>query len=198
MSAAQQVSAQALADPTAWNVLESLTTDVGPRPVGSPAMTRARDWGMATLKALGFENVHVEPFTAAAWSRGAESAEVVGPSPQKLHILGLGRAAPTPAGGITAEIALFRSYQELLDQPAGALKGKIAVVTQAMRKTQDGSGYGAINAQRTQGPVEAAKRGAVAYLLRSLSTIDNREPHAGGAAAGGIPAARSGRRRRKR
>jgi Zn-dependent M28 family amino/carboxypeptidase len=187
--AAQKVAAQALADPTAWSVLESLTTEIGPRPVGSPAMTRARDWGVATLKALGFQNVHVEPFTTAAWSRGAESAEVVAPYPQKLHVLGLGRSTPTPPGGITAPIVVFGSYQEMLDQPAGALKGKIAVVTQVMRKTQDGAGYGAINAQRTQGPVEAAKRGAVAYLLRSLSTEDNREPHAGAAQAGGIPAA---------
>jgi hypothetical protein len=187
--AAQKVAAQALADRTAWTVLESVTTEVGPRPVGSPAMTRARDWGVATLKSLGFQNVHVEPFTTPAWSRGAERAEVISPYPQTLHVLGLGRSTPTPPGGITAPVVVFRSYQEMLDQPAGALKGKIAVVTQVMRKTQDGEGYGAINAQRTQGPVEAAKRGAVAYLLRSLSTEDNREPHAGSANAGGIPAA---------
>jgi len=186
---AQKVAAQALADPTAWTMLENLTTEIGPRPVGSPALTRARDWGVATLKQLGFQNVHVEAFTTGAWSRGAESAEVVAPYPQKLHVLGLGRSTSTPAGGITAPIVVFHSYQEMLDQPVGALKGKIAVVTQVMRKTEDGEGYGAINAQRTQGPVEAAKRGAVAYLIRSLSTEDNREPHAGAAMPGGIPAA---------
>jgi Zn-dependent M28 family amino/carboxypeptidase len=186
---ARQVAARALADPTAWKVVESLTTEVGPRPVGSPAMVRARDWGVATLTALGFENVHVERFETPAWTRGAESAEVVSPFPQKLRILGLGRSAPTPPGGLTAPIALFHTYQEMLDQPPGALAGKIAVVTQAMRRTQDGSGYGAINAQRTAGPAEAARRGAVAYLTRSLSTAEDREPHAGGAAAGGIPAA---------
>lgn len=186
---ARAAADKALADPTGRNVLESLTTEVGPRPVGSPAMTRARDWGLATFRRLGFENVHLEPFVTPAWSRGPESAEVVAPYPQRLHILGLGRSTPTPPGGITAEIALFGSYQQMLDQPPRSLAGKIAVVTQAMRKTQDGSGYGAINAQRTQGPVEAAKRGAVAYLVRSLSTIDNREPHAGAAQPGGIPAA---------
>jgi hypothetical protein len=187
--AAQKVADQALADPTAWNVLESLTTEVGPRPVGSPAMARARDWGVATLKTLGFQNVHAEPFTTGAWTRGAESAAVISPYPQRLHVLGLGRSTATPSGGITAPIAVFRSYQELLDQAPGSLAGKIAVVTQPMRKTQDGAGYGAINAQRTLGPVEAAKRGAVAYLVRSLSTENNREPHAGSAAPGGIPAA---------
>jgi hypothetical protein len=180
---------KALADPLAWNLTESLTTEVGARMVGSPAMVRARDWGVATLTRLGFENVHVETFTTPAWSRGDESAEVVGPTPHKLHILGLGGSTSTPKGGLTAEIALFRSYQAMLDQPPGALAGKIAVVTERMRRSQDGSGYGAIGAQRRSGPTEAAKRGAVGYLVRSLSTDDTRLPHTGGATRAGIPAA---------
>lgn len=171
---------QALSDTTAWSVAESLTTEVGGRPTGSAAMTRARDWGVETLKALGFENVKVEAFEAPSWLRGAESAEVVAPYPQKLNILGLGLSAPTPKGGIEAEVALFKSLDELKAQPDGSLKGKIAVVTQVMVRTQDGSGYGGINAARTAGAAEASRRGAVAYLVRSLSTDDTRLPHTGG------------------
>jgi Zn-dependent M28 family amino/carboxypeptidase len=180
---------RALADPTAWRVVESLTTEVGARPVGSPAMAHARDWGVATLTALGFENVHVESFATRAWSRGEESAEIVGPAPQKLQILGLGASTPTPKGGLTAEIVLFPTYQAMLDQPPGALKGKIAVVTQAMPRTQDGESYGTVVVQRVKGPAEAARRGAAAYLVRSLSTADTRLPHTGLSAPGGIPAA---------
>jgi len=186
---ASALAEKALKDPTGWDVVESLTTEIGPRLVGSPSMERAKDWGVAKLKALGFENVHVEPFTTGAWSRGAESAEVVGPWPQKLAILGLGGSSPTPAGGLTAPIVVFPTYRAMLDQPPGSLTGKIAVVTEKMTRTQDGSGYGGINANRTQGPVEAAKRGAVAYLVRSLSTDDTRLPHTGAAAPAGIPAA---------
>ncbi|HEX7947896.1 MAG TPA: M20/M25/M40 family metallo-hydrolase [Phenylobacterium sp.] len=186
---AAAVRDKALADTTAWDVVESLTTEVGARPVGSPAMQRARDWGVATLKRLGFENVHVETFTTNAWSRGPESAEVVAPFPQKLAILGIGGSSPTPPGGITAPIVVFPSYQALLDQPVGALKGKIAVVTQAMGRTQDGSSYGVVGIQRRNGAVEAAKRGAVAYLARSLSTDDTRLPHTGAGTPAGIPMA---------
>jgi len=186
---AAAVRDKALADSTGWDVVESLTTEIGPRPIGSPAMQRARDWGVATLKRLGFENVHVEPFTTNAWSRGAESAAVVGPWPQKLAILGIGGSAPTPPGGITAPIALFTSYQAMIDQPVGSLAGKIAVVTQKMPRNQDGSGYGYVGVQRRAGPVEAAKRGAVGYMIRSLSTDDTRLPHTGAGAAAGIPAA---------
>lgn len=180
---------KALTDTTAWDVVESLTTEIGPRPVGSPAMQRARDWSVATFTRLGFENVRVESFTTAAWSRGSESAEVVGPWPQKLAILGIGGSSPTPPGGITAPIVVFKSYQGLLDAPVGSLTGKIAVVTQAMARTQDGSSYGYVGIQRRQGAVDAAKRGALAYMARSLSTDDTRLPHTGSGTAGGIPAA---------
>jgi Zn-dependent M28 family amino/carboxypeptidase len=186
---AQTVRDRALADSTAWDVIESLTTEIGARPVGSPAMTRARDWAVETFKRLGFANVKVESFETGAWSRGAESASVVSPYPQPLHILGLGGSSPTPAGGLEAEIVLFPTYADMLAQAPGSLKGKIAVVTQKMTRTQDGSGYGAVNAQRTSGPAEAAKRGAVAYLVRSLSTDDTRLPHTGAATPAGIPAA---------
>jgi len=170
---------RAVAGSVAFPVLESLTTEIGARPAGSAAQKRAMEWGVAKLTALGFQNVHTEPFTVTAWVRGPESAEVIAPYPQHLVILGLGGSVPTPAGGVEAEIALFHSYAELLAAPVGSLTGKIAVVTQPMTRTQDGSGYGAINAVRTRGPSEAARRGAVAYLLRSLATNENRLPHTG-------------------
>lgn len=180
---------KALSDTTAWDVTESLTTEVGARPQGSPGMDRARDWGVAKLKSLGFENVHVETFETGSWLRGAESAEVVSPYPQKLQILGLGRSTPTPAGGLEAEIALFKTLDEMLAVPPGALNGKIAVVTQRTRRTQDIKGYAAGVRPRSSGGPEAAKRGAVAYLVRSVSTDDTRLPHTGGGGASGIPMA---------
>ena len=51
-----------LDDDLAWDILESITTEIGPRLGGSPAEARARDWGAAKLKALGFKNVRIETF----------------------------------------------------------------------------------------------------------------------------------------
>ncbi|MGR4890701.1 M20/M25/M40 family metallo-hydrolase [Sphingopyxis sp. LARHCG72] len=179
----------ALKDRTAWDVTESLSTEVGPRPVGSPAMDRARDWGVAMLKKHGFQNIRVETFTTPAWRRiGDDHAEIVGPYPHRMKILALGKSASTPESGLEAPVAVFRTYQELLDQPVGALQGKIAVVTQKMTKTQDLSGYVGIFAQRIRGAYEAKARGAVGYLTRSISTADDSAPHTGGAQASGIPA----------
>jgi len=176
---ADAIRDQALTDPTAYAVVESLSTEVGPRLAGSEATARARDWGIAKLKALGFSNVHVEPFPIIAWARGPESATLTAPYPASLAILGLGGSVPTPPEGVEGEAVVFRAYADLLAAPPGSLAGKIAVVTQGMARTQEGSGYGAANPLRRSGASEAARRGAVAYLVRSLATGVSREPHTG-------------------
>src|SRR5438477_11136292 len=77
-------------DHYAWDVVEGLTTEVGQRLAATEAEERARDWAVKRLTAMGFSNVHVESFTMPVWIRGAESAEIVAPFPQKLAIAGLG------------------------------------------------------------------------------------------------------------
>ncbi|HWM61942.1 MAG TPA: M28 family peptidase [Rhizomicrobium sp.] len=169
---------KALTDNTAWNLLESLTSEIGPRPAGSPAVARARDWGVAKLNALGFTNVHVEPFAKTAWLRGAESGEVVGSFPHKLALLGLGNSPSTPPDGITAGVTVFKSLAELKAAPENCCAGTIVLVNQPMIRTQDVTGYATAVAARSAAP-EAARRGAVAYLVRSISTSTNRSPHTG-------------------
>jgi hypothetical protein len=176
---AARLRERALAGSGAYDILESLTTEVGPRAAGSPAMARAKDWAIAKMTALGFRNVHAEPFTIPAWFRGVETAEVTAPFPQPLVITGLGRSVATPPEGLEAEIAIFPTYEALLAAPMGSLKGKIAVLTERMGPIDSKTGYGTANRWRRKGPVEAARRGAVGFLLRSLSTKDDREPHSG-------------------
>jgi len=184
VATAEMLRDKALLDRTAWDVTEDLTTTIGPRLVGSPAMERAKDWGVAKLKALGFTDVKVEQFAKPSWTRGEESAELVGPYPMKLSIVGLGRTVPTPPEGIEADVALFRTFAELMAAPESAVKGKIVVITQPMVRTQDASGYGVAGISRRAGPTEAAKRGAVAVLIRSISTSDSTVPHTGVTAFG--------------
>ena len=176
---ASSLGQRALNDPAAFDFVASLTTEIGQRLAGTEAHRRAVAWAEARLKAAGFQNVHSEPFTLPAWIRGAENAEITGAVPQHLAVTALGGSVATDAEGIEAEIALFRTYDELLGAAPGSLNGKIAVVTQPMVRAEDGSGYGAANPIRRRGPSEAAKRGAVAYLLRSLGTDNHRLPHTG-------------------
>jgi hypothetical protein len=175
---AAALSQKAASDDWSYKFLESLTTEVGPRLAGTEAEARAAEWAAARLKAAGMD-VHLETFPMTAWERGVETAAVVKPAPQHLVLTALGGSVATPPEGIEAEIALFRTYDALLAAPPGSLTGKIAVVTERMVRTVNGEGYGAANPIRRNGASEAARRGAVAYLHRSLGTDNHRLPHTG-------------------
>ena len=172
---------KALADDTAWRIVEDLTTEVGPRMTdGSPAQARARDWAVARLTALGFRNVRVEPYTIPnAWERGEETAEIVSPFAQPLRVTALGRSGATPSRGVTGSVAYFATLDDLARAAEGSLKGKIAFVSNQMEPTPDGSSYGAYGRARFSGPAIAAKKGAVAVVIRSIGTDQGRGPHAG-------------------
>lgn len=169
----------ALLDDYAWDITEGLTTEVGPRLAGTEAEARARDWAVRKLKSLGFSNVRVETFTMPVWARGSESASVISPFPQPLAVAALGNSAPTPRGGIEAELVGFSSVEELEAAPDEAVRGKIVFVTHQMPRTQDGSGYGAFGAARRRGPSVASRKGAAAILIRSIGTDRHRNPHTG-------------------
>ncbi|CAN5477343.1 M28 family metallopeptidase [soil metagenome] len=170
---------KALSDDTAFAIIESVTTEVGPRPDGSAAEARARAWAVAKMKALGFENVRIEPFTLPIWQRGIETAEVVAPFPQPLRLTALGNSGSTPPDGLTLPVAYFASFNDLSLASAGSLAGKIAFVSNTMQPTQDGSSYGSQGLARFVGPSVAATKGAAAIVIRSIGTDHGRGPHAG-------------------
>ena len=167
-------------DEIAWDVTEGLTTEVGQRMAGTDAEARARTWGEAKLRELGFRNVRIETYQMPVWVRGAESAEIVSPFPQRMAVTALGSSGATPADGITAEIVPFASVEALRAAAPGSLNGKIAYVTHHMEVTQDGSGYGFAGPTRWIAPSLAAQRGAAGIVIRSIGTDNHRNPHAGG------------------
>ena len=168
-----------LEDERAWEILESLTTEIGPRLAGSDDEARAREWGVEVLRGLGFKNVRIETFNMPYWERVAESAEIVSPFAQELKVTALGNSVATPEGGLTGEIVRFRTLLELQDAPMTGFEGKIIFVDEMMLKTQDGSGYGWAVAKRSGAANEAAKRGAAAAIIRSAGTSQVRTPHTG-------------------
>ena len=166
-------------DDYAWDIVEGLTTEVGPRLAGTPAEARARAWAAAKLFALGFSNIRVEHFDMPVWVRGIEKAEIVAPFPQPLVLTALGNSAATPPEGITAQVVGFDSMPEFEAAPDEAVRGKIVFVSHAMPATQDGSGYGYFGGPRRQGPTIASRKGALAIVVRSIGTDHHRNPHTG-------------------
>ena len=166
-------------DHYAWDIVEGLTTEVGQRLAATDAEARARDWAVKRLTAMGFANVHVEPFTMPVWTRGAESAEIVSPFPQKLAIAALGYSGSTGPNGITGQIVYFPSVDALRAAPDAEVGGKIVFIDHNMQPAQDGSGYGQFGAPRRQGPTIASLKGAIGIVIRSIGTDHHRNPHTG-------------------
>jgi carboxypeptidase Q len=169
----------ALKDDYAWDIVEGLTTEVGQRLAATEAEARARDWAVKRLSAMGFANVHVEPFDMPVWTRGAEGAEIVSPFPQKLVVAALGYSGSTGPEGVTGEIVHFDSVDALRLAPDAAVAGKIVFIDHQMMPAQDGAGYGQFGAPRRQGPTIASKKGALAIVIRSIGTDHHRNPHTG-------------------
>jgi hypothetical protein len=169
--------ARARAGSGAWDVVESLTTEVGPRLAGTEAEARARAWAVRTFESMGFDDVRIEPATVNGWRRGRERARVVAPHPQPLRVTALGHSVSTPKEGVRGRVVRFESLDELRRSPR--IDGRIAFIDQAMPRTQDGSGYGAVVAIRSAGPSAAARKGAAAILIRSVGTDHHRFPHTG-------------------
>jgi hypothetical protein len=196
LSAQAHATAKILAAPNdhageAYALVESLTTEIGPRLAGSANFDRAMDWAKARFTALGYDRVYMEPVQFKRWERRHESGEVLGPFPQKLALTALGGTVGTN-GPIEADVVEFATIDALKAAPEGSLKGKIAYVSNRMERFRDGHGYGPAVKARS-GASDAAAKGAIAYLLRSIGTDSDRLPHTGNQSypegGGRIPAA---------
>jgi len=169
---ANRIISTALKDSAAWNRLSQLTDRFGNRLSGSQSLERAIDWIIAEMKKDGLENVRGEAVMVPHWVRGDESAELISPRAVGLPMLGLGGSVATPPEGITAEVLVVNSYDDLAAKAAQA-RGKIVLFDVPF------TSYGETVQYRTGGATAAAKAGAVASLIRSVTPYSQKTPHTG-------------------
>lgn len=182
LAISEQLTKQAKQSDLAMQLVESLTTEVGPRLAGTPQEAKALDWGMKKLKELGFTNVRTEPFELDLWTRGRsvyEEVVLTQPYPQPLYATSLGGASATPESGIEAEVVYFASYDDLQADDTTDLKDKIVFVGDRMTAARTGEGYGWANRKRRNAWIKAEDKGAVAVFIRSVGTSNNRFAHTG-------------------
>ncbi len=170
---ANRIIAAAQADSAAaWNRIAELTDRFGHRLSGSVALEQAIDWTVDAMKRDGLDNVKKEAVMVPHWVRGEESLDLVLPRKQRLPMLGLGGSIGTPKGGITADVMVVASFEELKARASEA-KGKIVLYDAEWRD------YGYNGAFRRLGAIEAARAGAVASLARAAGPYSMRTPHTG-------------------
>jgi carboxypeptidase Q len=171
-AAADRLIAAALADSAAYQRLTTLTDRFGHRLSGSGNLERALDWILEEMARDGLENVHPEPVMVPHWVRGRESAELVSPRARALPMLGLGGSIATPAEGITAPVLVVTGFDDLKAQGDRA-RGRIVLFDVPF------TNYGQTVQYRTSGAIEAARAGAVASLIRSVTDYSQQTPHTG-------------------
>jgi len=174
-----QLKNTALQSDLSYQVLESLTTEVGHRLMGSEGDKKSIIWAQAKMKSLGFDKVWTEEVTGTFWQRGEAKAKIIAPYPHKVVAIALGGSVATSAEGLTAEVAHFETFADLKAAPDNSLHGKIAFVSYQMERYINGKGYGPAVGTRVGGAVVAAKKGASALVMRSVGTDNNRIAHTG-------------------
>jgi carboxypeptidase Q len=170
---ANQLIEAALKDDASLKRLEYLCYRIGNRLSGSKALEQAVQWSAEEMQQAGLENVRTIPVKVPHWVRGRESAEMLEPLAKPLFMLGLGGSIATPSGGIAADVVAVSNFEELESLGRRGVEGKI-VLYDAPFVT-----YGQTVAYRSQGASRAARLGAVAALVRSVTPLSLRDPHTG-------------------
>ena len=169
---ANQLITAATENHDAYARLTELVDQFGARVSGSVALENAIDWILEEMEADGLDNPRGDPVMVPHWVRGKESLGMVLPRPRTLPMLGLGGSIATPPGGIRAEVLVVSSYDEL-EARADEAGGRIVLFDVPFTT------YGATVQYRAGGAIAAAKVGAVASLVRSVTPNSQQTPHTG-------------------
>lgn len=163
----------ALTDQAGLDRLEYLCYRIGNRLSGSASLNRAITWSAEEMKTAGLANVRTIPVKVPHWVRGRESAEMLEPLQKPLFMTGLGDSVGTPEGGITADVVAVSDFNELEKLGRRGVEGKIVLYDAPFVS------YDQTVAYRSDGPSRAARLGAVAALVRSITPRSLRDPHTG-------------------
>jgi carboxypeptidase Q len=169
---AASIIGAALTNDKSYKRLAYLTDHIGNRLSGSQNLERAIEWAVSEMKSDGLDNVRKEKVMVPHWVRGEESLEITSPIQRKLTMLGLGDSLGTPAEGISAEAVVVRSFDEL-ERLGERVRGKIVVYNAPF------TNYGETVRYRRSGASRAARYGAVAAIVRSITPVSLQTPHTG-------------------
>ena len=176
----------------AYKTLTYLTKSIGPRLSGSDGAAKAVQYTKKTMEGYQFDKVFLQDVMVPHWVRGKKEEAYIESGKQKIKvpIVALGGSVATPIAGIKAEIIEVKSFEELKALGTEKVKGKIVLFNRPMdaTKTNTFAAYAGANNQRGGGASEAAKYGAVGAIVRSLTTLQDDNPHTGGMRyATGVP-----------
>lgn len=165
--------------------LEYLSTKIGGRLSGSPQAAKAVEWAQKAMYEAGADTVYLQACMVPHWVRGEkENCFSLDPKTNKktdYNICALGGSVATPKNGLKAEVIIIGDFDELDFLGERGIKGKIVLFNVFFnhKHLSTGTCYGETVKYRWEGPSKAAKYGAVASIVRSMSSVANDSPHTG-------------------
>jgi hypothetical protein len=175
-----------------YKTLTYLCKTIGPRLSGSAGAAKAVQYTRKVMEDYGFQKVFLQDVMVPHWVRGAKEEAYIenGKVKSKVPIVALGGSVATPVTGVKAEVIEVKSFEELKALGEANIKGKIVLFNRPMDPTKINTfeAYAGAVSQRGNGASEAAKYGAIGAIVRSMTTLQDDNPHTGGMRyAPGIP-----------
>lgn len=178
-TAVERILRQATTDTNAFARLTYMCDTFGARFSGTPGLEQAIDWVVSEMNTdksrKHLDTAYTDPVMVPYWKRGTAECVMTSPRVLNIAVMALGGSVGTPAGGITAEVLVVNSFEELKRRSAEA-QGKIVLYNVPF------TDYRRTVVYRSRGAIEAAKVGAVASLIRSVASFSINSPHTGGMA----------------
>lgn len=161
-----------LSNQKGFDRLAHLTDYYGPRLSGSEVLEKGIDWIVEEMQKDGFDKVWTQSVMVPHWVRGKESITLNAPIKKNLPMASMGGSVGTPSSGVTAEVMVVKSFDELENRKS-EVKGKIVLFN------VDFTTYGETVQYRMNGAVAAAKHGAIASIIASVASYSMQTPHTG-------------------
>jgi carboxypeptidase Q len=173
---------EALTDRTAYNDLEYLCKNTKGRIDGAPVTQKAVAFTREALVKAGADTVWLQKVPVPHWVRGKEKCSVKSTAgKEKLAITALGLSVGTTEKGLTAGVVEVHGFNELKALGRDSVAGKIVFFNRPVDNTliNTFAGYGGAVDQRIGGASAAARLGAVAVIVRSITQSLDNFPHTG-------------------
>ena len=165
--------------------LEYLTKNIGNRINGSPQLAAAIEYSKQLMLSYDFDTVYLQPVMIPNWKRAEpEIVRIINSTSlgnKKLNCISFGNSIGTGPDGIFGEVVEFNGLESLKQAKEDEIRGKIVFLNKSInQKNFDVLGeYGKNIGLRQEGASVAAGKGAIAFILRSLSTGTDHIAHTG-------------------
>lgn len=175
---------EAMTNSPVYESLRVLCKDIGNRLSGSPEAAAAVEYTRQLMESYGFDTVYLQPVMVPHWVRGKKEVVRAIQSAKhgtfEMNALALGNSVGTGPEGVLAEVIEVSGLDEV-NQLGKKVEGKIVFYNGAMDPTiiNNFGAYGGAVGQRSSGASEAAKYGAKAIIIRSVTNRRDDIPHTG-------------------